>query len=224
MTVDEVVSKLKSESKEGVKNGWSILDTCGEETYGLNFSRVQSIAKKMKNDPCLADELYACENHDCKVLATYIDDAGSYSLDELNNRVKQLYLSPFAEKFCQQVMAKTPHAVHFIDAWANCEIGDYKCYAYFTLAEVARQKNNLSDEFYAKQLREIAVRFHEEPDAVKQAMQEAVLAIGCRDPKLQKQSFKVANAIGQVNLENGKTVNAAKQLGKKLSERKLVKS
>lgn len=224
MTVDEVVSKLKSESKEGVKNGWTIIDTCGEETFGLNFSRVQNVAKKMKNDPCLADELYASTNHDLKVLATYIDDARSYSLDELNSRVKQLYLSPFAEKFCHQVMAKSPHAVHFIDSWANCEIGDYRCYAYFTLAEVARQKNNLSDEFYAKQLREIAARFHEEPDTVKQAMQEAILAIGCRHPKLQKQSYKVAMAIGKVNLEDGKAIDAVRQLDKKLNVMKLVKS
>ena len=171
MTVDEVVSKLKSESTEGVKNGWSILDTRGEETYGLNFSKVQSIAKKIKNDPCLADELYASNNHDLKVLATCIDDASSYSLDELNNRVSQLYLSPFAEKFCQQVMAKSAHAVHFIDKWSNCEVGDFKCYAYFTLAEVAKNKNNLSDEFYARHLRDIAETIHAEPDTVKEAMQ-----------------------------------------------------
>lgn len=223
MTVDEVVSKLKSESKEGVKNGWSIIDTCGEETFGLNFSRVQNVAKNIQNDPCLADELYASTNHDCKVLATYIDDAGSYSLDELSSRVKQLYLSPFAEKFCHQVMAKTPHAVHFIDEWTNCEIGDYKCYAYFTLAEVARQKNNLSDEFYARHLREIAIRFHEEPDTVKQAMQEAILSIGCRDSKLKKQSYKIANAIGKVEMEDGKVSVPTRQLDKKLNVRKLMK-
>ncbi|NEN25818.1 hypothetical protein G3O08_20215 [Cryomorpha ignava] len=224
MTVDEVVSKLKSESKEGVKNGWSILDTCGEETFGLNFSRVQNVAKNIKNDPCLADELYASTNHDLKVLATYIDDGKSYSLDELNNRVKQLYLSPFAEKFCHHVMAKSPHAVHFIDEWTNCEIGDYKCYAYFTLAEVARQKNNLSDEFYARQLREIAARFHEEPDTVKQAMQEAILSIGCRDSKLKKQSYIVAGAIGKVSLEDGKVNDTTQKLEKKLNVRKLMKT
>src|SRR5690554_128360 len=224
MTVDEVVSKLKSESKEGVKNGWSIMDTCGEQTFGLNFSRVQNVAKKMKNDPCLADELYASNNHDLKVLATYIDDAGSYSLDELNKRVQQLYLSPFAEKFCHQVMAKTPHAVHFIDEWTNCDIGDYKCYAYYTLAEVARQKNNLSDEFYARHLRDIAERIHEEPDVVKQAMKQALLSIGCRDPKLKAKSYQVANAIGKIDFTCGKEVDAVEKLDKKLSVRKMVKS
>lgn len=224
MTVDEVVSKLKSESKEGVKNGWSILDTRGEETFGLNFSRVQNVAKSIKNDPCLADELYASSNHDLKVLATYIDDGGSYTRDELNKRATQLYLSPFAEKFCHQVMAKSPHAVHFIDEWSNCEIGDFKCYAYFTLAEVAKQKNNLSDEFYSRHLTEIARRIHLEPDTVKEAMQSALLSIGCRDKTLKNQSYKVANAIGKIDFEDGKAIDAVDKLDKKLNVRKMVKS
>ncbi len=224
MTVDEVVSKLKSESKEGVKNGWSILDTRGEETFGLNFTKVQNVAKSIKNDPCLADELYASSNHDLKVLATYIDDGGSYTRDELNKRVLQLYLSPFAEKFCHQVMAKSAHAVHFIDEWSNCEIGDFKCYAYFTLAEVAKQKNNLSSEFYSRHLTEIARRIHQEPDSVKEAMQSALLSIGCRDKKLKKQSYKVANDIGQIDFEDGKAIDAVDKLEKKLNVRKMVKS
>ena len=57
MTIDEVVNKLKSESKEGVRNGWSILDTQGEETFGLNFTKIQNVARTIKNDACLADEL-----------------------------------------------------------------------------------------------------------------------------------------------------------------------
>lgn len=224
MTVDEVVLKLKSESKEGVQNGWSILDTCGEETFGLNFTRVQNVARSIENDPCLADELYASSNHDLKVLATYIDDGSCYSRDELNQRANQLYLSPFAEKFCHQVMAKSPHAVHFIDEWSNCEVGDFKCYAYFTLAEVARRKNNLSDEFYARHLTDIANRIHSEPDTVKEAMQAALLSIGCRDNKLKKQSYKVANAIGKIDFEDGKAVDAVEKLEKKLNTRKMVKS
>lgn len=224
MTIDEVVIKLKSESKEGVRNGWSILDTQGEETFGLNFTKVQNVAKTIKNDPCLADELYASANHDLKVLATYIDDPSSYSRDDMNKRVEQLYISPFASKFCQEVMAKSAHAVHFIDEWSDCEIGDYKCYAYYTLAEVAKHKNNLSNEFYARHLRDISERIHEEPDVVKQAMKDALLSIGCRDPKLKAKSYEVANAIGKIDFTCGKEVDAVERLDKKLNVRKMVKS
>ena len=224
MTIDEVVIKLKSESKEGVRNGWSILDTQGEETFGLNFTKIQNVARTIKNDPCLADELYASTNHDLKVLATYIDDPSSYSRDDMNKRVEQLYVSPFASKFCQEVMAKSSHAVHFIDEWSHCEIGDFKCYAYYTLAEVAKQKNNLSSEFYARHLLMISEKIHEEPDLVKQAMKDALLSIGCRDPKLKAKSYKVANEIGKIDFTCGKEVDAVEKLDKKLSVRKMMKS
>ena len=223
MTVDEVASKLKSKSKE-VSNGWSVLDTHGEETFGLNFKKIKSVAKGMECDPCLADELYATSNHDLKVLATFIDDADSYTRDELKQRCEQLYLSPFAEVFCHQIMAKSPHAVHFIDMWSHCDLSDYRCYAYYTLAEVAKHKNNLSDEFYARHLKDIAERIHEEPDAVKEAMQEALISIGCRDSKLCRQTYDVANAIGKIDFNNGKEIDALTKLEKTLNVRKPVKS
>lgn len=216
MTVNEVLQKLKSESKDGVKNGWSLKDTQGEETFGLNFSRIKNVAKTIQSDPCLADELYASNNHDLKVLATLIDDPTSYSRDEMNKRIEQLYISPFASKFCKEVMAKSSHAVHFIDKWTQCEIGDYKCYAYYTLAEVARQENNLSVNFYARHLRKIAEEIHEEPDVVKAAMKEAIISIGARDPQLKEKSIKVAQEIGKINFNDGKQVDPLKKLDKKL--------
>lgn len=223
MTVDEVASKLKSKCKE-VSNGWSALDTHGEETFGLNFKKIQAVAKDIDKDACLADELYGTDNHDMKVLATYIDAPESYTRDELEQRAEQLYPSPFAEKFCHKIMARSPHAVHFSDLWSDSNDTAFKCYAYLTIAELARQKNNLADDFFARHLNEISSRIHSEPDEVKAAMQEALLSIGCRDSKLRKQGKKTATEIGKIDFNNGKAIDAVSKLEKKLHIRKPVKS
>lgn len=223
MTVDEVAKKLKSKCAEA-SNGWSVLDTQGEETYGLNFKIIQGVAKEMENDACFADELYATHNHDLKVLATYIDEPDSYTRDELQQRAEQLYPSPFAEKFCHKVIAKSPFAVHFIDLWSNSDDEDFKAYAYYTLAEVSKHKNKLADDFYARHLNEIANRIHSETDEVKAAMQEAFISIGCRDSKLRKKCFKSASEIGKIDFNNGTAVDAVTKLEKKLNVRKPVKS
>lgn len=223
MTVDEVADKLKARKSE-VSNGWSVIDTHGEDTFGLNFKAVKAVAKDLNKDACLADELYATHNHDLKVLATYIDDPESYTRDELQQRSSQLYPSPFAEKFCHKVVAKSPFAVHFIDLWSRSENPELRCYAYFTLAEVAKNKNKLADEFYARHLSEIANRIHNEPDDVKAAMQEAFLSIGCRDSKLRKKCYKTASEIGKIDFDNGTEIDTLNKLEKKLNVRKPVKS
>lgn len=219
MTFDEITRKLELLGREPVRNGWTAKDTMGDETYGLNISKIQKVAKLIDCDAILADELYASANHDLKVLATFIDQPQSYTKDELEKRSEQLYPSPFAEKFCRQVMARTDFAVHFIDKWTHCEHGDFRCYAYHTLAEIAKRKNNLADEFYVKYLEDIASKIHQEPDTVKDAMYNAMMSISCRDKKLRKKSFEVAQKIGNVSFEKGTKVAPAEAIdGKKKSE------
>jgi replicative superfamily II helicase len=211
MTADEVNDKLKSLRFNPVKNGWTHKDTHGDETYGLNFTKVQQLAREITNDPCLADELYASSNHDLKVLATFIDDPKSYTRDELEKRSAQLYPSPFSEKFCQNVLARTEHAVQFIDKWSRSQEPAMKIYAYDTLAEVAKNKNNLSPDFFGQYLELISSDLDNESEPVKVAMCKAFNAIGHRDEKLLLKCAHVTGH-GETKSETLKTLQRSKSL------------
>lgn len=195
MTVDEASAKLKSMNREGIKNGWSESDTQGEETYGLNYTAIQKASKEFEKDPFLADELYASNNHDLKVLAALIDDPESYTQDELQKRSDQLYLSPFGEKFCQKVMAKSPHAVHFVEKWTKSENSTQKCFGYLTLQELAKIKNNLADDFFSGHLEGIATRIPDASEDVRKCMISALSSIAKRNESLQKQSLQLLHDI-----------------------------
>ena len=222
MTVEEIDTILRSINREEVRNGWTIIDTKGEDTYGLNYSKVAEVAREIENDACLADELYATSNHDLKVLATCIDDPESYTKDELNKRSEQLYPSPFADKFCHQVIAKSQYAVHFIDEWSKSSDPEHRYYAYLILDELAKRKNNLSRDFFSRHVREIKENIHSEADEVKESMQMALLSIGCRDRSLKNESVKAAKEIGQIAFGNGDKVNTFLNLEKKLTKRKFA--
>lgn len=213
MTLEDVVYKLQKQREKAIRKGWTREMTHGDETYGLNFSAVKEVAEELRKDPALADEMYAGSNHDMKVLATYIDDPESYTRDELNKRSEQLYPSPFAEKFCRQVLANSDHAVHFIGEWINCESCDHRAYAYHTLAELAKKKNRLSDEFYAACLEGITEKIHREKPDVKEAMYAAMLAISKRDAHLNAKGKETAEKIGEIKLA-GKKVHPKKRLQK----------
>lgn len=208
MTLNEVAKKLESQRNETIRNGYTPADSCSDETYGLNFSKIKEVAKEIEHDAVLADELYASTNHDMKVLATLIDDPKSYTLDELTKRADQLYPSPFADKFCRQVLANTDHAVRFINKWLDCEDCNLQAYAYITLSEIARKQNNLSDDFFGKHLERIERSFASEPDDVQQAMQSAIHAIAQRTEKLRRKAIEASNILEQLQAEakpgNGK--------------------
>ncbi|MCA1764061.1 MAG: DNA alkylation repair protein [Cryomorphaceae bacterium] len=195
MTVDEVSAKLKSMNREGIKNGWSETDTQGEETYGLNYTAIQKASKEFDKDPFLADELYASNNHDLKVLAALIDDPESYTQDELKKRSEQLYISPFAEKFCQKVMAKSPHAVHFVEEWIKSDTSVRRCFGYLTLQELAKNKNNLADDFFSGHLEGISSRLPDASEEERKCMVSALSAIAKRNERLQKEGLDLLHDI-----------------------------
>jgi len=222
MTLDRLTSDLKNISTDEIKNGWSKKVTNGDDTFGLNISTVQKVAKRVHTDPVLADELYASDNHDLKVLGTYIDDPESYTLDQMSDRIEQVYPSPFSDKFCENVVAKSSHAVHFIDLWKKSKDKDKRCYAYSTLASVAKQKNSLGEDFFVDHINSISGCIKDEPRHVRKAMYKAMINIGCRDNFLKKASMAAARRVGLIRLSGKSSVDLLLKIQKAAETRKPV--
>ncbi len=222
MSAKEIASALEALKTEDIKNGWTHRVTNGDKTFGLNLSTVQRFSKDLKKDACLADELYSGNNHDLKVLATFIDDPDSYTQDELSARANQLYPSPFAEKFCEQIVAKSQFAVLFTDLWRNDPDNDKRCYAYYTLSAIAKQKNNLGVEFFIDHIKAIAKSIKKEPRKVRKAMYKALISIGCRDQFLRDQSMAAAQKVGLIRLDGSSSIDLLSQIKKTTEQRRPV--
>jgi hypothetical protein len=222
MTLDTLRKELKSVPTQEIKNGWSEKVTNGDETYGLNISSIQKIAKDLSVDPILADEIYGEDNHDLKVLATYLDDPEGYTLDEMSERIEQVYPSPFSNKFCENVVAKSSHAVHFIDDWKDSKDANKRNYAYTTLAALAKQKNNLGVDFFVGHLEFIAATIKNQPRHVRKAMYKAMINIGCRDNFLRESAKNAARRVGLLRLDGSSSVDLLMKIQKASENRKLV--
>ena len=222
MTLDELTNRLKTIPTNEIKNGWTKKITHGDETFGLNLTAINKEARKLDTDPILADELYASNNHDLKVLGTYVDNPYSYTLDEMSDRIEQVYPSPFSEKFCENVVAKSKHAVHFIDLWKGSKEDDKRCYAYTTLAYVAKQKNSLGEDFFVDHINSISGCIKDEPRHVRKAMYKAMINIGCRDNFLKDASMAAARRVGLIRLNGNSSVDLLVKIQKATASRKLV--
>jgi len=222
MTLDRLTTELKNIPTTNIKNGWTEKITKGDETYGLNISTIQKVTKQLDTDPALADELYAGNNHDLKVLGTFIDEPEGYTLDEMSDRVEQVYPSPFSEKFCENVVAKSKHAVHFIDVWKDSKEPDKRCFAYSTLASIAKQKNSLGEDFFIDHINAISGCIKDEPRHVRRAMYKAMINIGCRDNFLKEASMAAARRVGLVRLNGKSSVDLLLKIQKATETRKLV--
>ena len=222
MTLDRLTTELKNIRTDEIKNGWSEKITNGDKTFGLNISTVQKVSKQLDTDAVLADELYAGKNHDLKVLGTYIDDPESYTKDEMSDRIEQVYPSPFSDKFCENVVANSQYAVHFIDLWKKSKDADKRCYAYSTLASVAKQKNSLGEDFFIDHINSISGGIKDEPRHVRKAMYKAMINIGCRDNFLKEASMAAARRVGLIRLNGKSSVDLLLKVQKAAESRKPV--
>jgi len=202
MNIQEVEHMLKSIGKENVKRGWSLVDTKGDKTFGLDGKSIRDAAKEVPTDACLADELYGTSNHDLKFFATYIDDPGSYSRDEIIHRCEQLYASPFGESFCKRVLAKTPYAVECLEMWEDSGDSDQLSCIYYTLSALAIQKSNLDDEFFLKHLQKLEDQLPDQDEVVQESMSKALQAASNRNASLRKETEKIADALTKEDLSH----------------------
>jgi len=222
MTLDILTEELRSIPTTDIKNGWTQKVTNGDETFGLNISCIQKISKNLDMDAVLADEIYSSNNHDLKVLATYLDDPDAYTIDEMSERFKQIYPSPFSNKFCENVLAKSPLAVHFINCWKNSEDKNLKNFAYTTLASIAKQKNNLGVDFFVGYLNSISGCIKDEPRHVRKAMYKAMINIGCRDNFLRETCMVAAERVGLVRINGKSSIDLLLKIQKVSKSRKTV--
>lgn len=200
MNIQEVELMLRSIGKENVKRGWSLVDTKGDKTFGLDGKSIRDAAKEVPTDACLADELYGTKNHDLKFFATYIDDPETYSRDEIMKRCEQLYASPFGESFCKRILAKTPFAVECLEMWENSDDPDKTACIYYTLSALANQKNNLADEFFLKHLQKLEEQLPDQDQVVQESMSKALQAASNRNSALRKETEKIADSLTKEDL------------------------
>lgn len=197
MTIREVGRLLKESEGQRMPEGTKEGKISIEALSRLNREGIKDIAKTIRKDAILADELYACAGHDMKLLAALIDDPESYTLDEIEERSNQLYPTDIGDVFCKRVMAKSPHAVHFVNKWMDSRDASHRSFAYRTLEELAKKNVNLANGFFRAHLARIAKTIKTEPPLVQNAMASAAESICKRCPEVEHSCHKVMLSIRQ---------------------------
>jgi len=103
------------------------------------------------------------------------------------------------------VAAEAPSAKKLMEKWTSARNELVACAGWHTLASLARQENDLSDAYLKKYLEKIEARIHGSANWVRYAMNNALINVGVRNPKLEKLAIAAARRIGTVEVDHGET-------------------
>jgi 3-methyladenine DNA glycosylase AlkD len=176
----------------------------GKKMYGVSYANLGKLCRRIKVDHALARKLWASGNHDARILATMVADPAEAAGPLLEAWAKELdnyVLTDAVAALC----SKTDLARRQMQKWTRSRQEWLGRAGWHLLAGLAMRDQELPDEFFAPYLATIESDIHRRRNRVRDAMNNALIAIALRNGKLEKQATAAARRIGKIEVDHGET-------------------
>jgi len=203
MTIDEAMKELE---RAGTAQNRKVYARhgIGERMFGVSFAAVRALAKTIRVDHELARGLWATGNHDARVLATMVAEPERFDRRTLDRWSKDLDNYVITDAFAQLV-SRSELVREKMEAWTAGE-GEWVSRAgWRLLSYLALEHDDIADDLFEERLGVIEREIHARPNRTRDAMNGALIAIGLRNPSLEKKAVAAAKRIGKVDVDHGET-------------------
>lgn len=173
------------------------------EMFGVSYAHLGKLRKKIEVDQDLALELWSSGNHDARILATMVADAERMDDETLEQWVKDLDNYVLTDAF-SALAARTPLATKKMEKWTKSKQEWVGAAGWNILTQLAT-KGDVPDAACERYLETIETGIGKAKNRVRHSMNMALIAIGLRNPKLEKQAIAAAKHIGKVEVDHGET-------------------
>ena len=223
MDYSEVMAKLKTLGTEQNRKIYQ-RHGAGKKLFGVSFANLNRLKKQIKTNHEIAARLWATSNTDAQTLAALIADPAKMSKSDLDRWLKDIQYYMLIDVFVTNLVSKTSHAKSRMEKWAKSKDEWIGRAGWQLLAQLATKDNTLPDAFFEDYLKTIRKSIHGSKNRTKEAMNDALIAIGMRNGTLEKKALAVAADIGKIDVEHGetscKTPDAASYIKKAKKRRK----
>lgn len=203
LRVDDVMKELEAAGTAQNRKVYA-RHGAGGRMFGVSFTHLRAMAKKIGKDQLLAKGLWKTGNHDARLLATMIADPSAMTRSELEAWAKQIDTAMLADSFAG-LAAHTKHAIGLIAAWTASE-AEYLCRCgYSMISMMLRDGLEYGREQAEPVLSTIEREIHDVANRTREGMNSALIAIGTYIDDLRDDAIEVARRIGRVDVDHGET-------------------
>lgn len=206
MDIQTVLQELELLGSERTKKLY-MQQGAHEPLFGVATGAMKPIAKKIKTNQVLANELYATGNYDAMYLAGMIADTKAMSEVDFNRWMEGAYFYMISDFIVAVTLAETDFAQAVSDRWiaTGKELyvsAGYSCYCWLL---GNRKDEEFNREKLNAMLETVGKTIHSSPDRAKYAMNNFVLTVGVSYIPLHEKAAAVANTVGTMDVFRGKT-------------------
>jgi 3-methyladenine DNA glycosylase AlkD len=217
----------KSRDGRGIAH-WNKLDLGKLVSFGIGLTKLRKLAKQVGRDHALALRLWKSKVFDAKVLGALIDEPARMTRAQAEAQVKDVAFWMLAYVYCSGPLAKTAFARELAVDWMASKDAVRRRCGYLLLGQlvedVKAKDGTWTDDFLEGCIERIAKSIRREENFVKDAMNNALFALGRRNVRLNKKSLAAARSIGKVEVDYGPNSCEALDVVKHLTSERVQKS
>jgi 3-methyladenine DNA glycosylase AlkD len=204
MNYTEIIKQLKALGTERNRKNFQ-RHGAGDKVFGVSVANLSKLKKQIKTDHNLALKLWVSGNTDARILATMIANPARMKKSDLDRWLKDIRYYMLVDAFVAHLASKTPHAKSRVEKWSKSKDEWIGRAGWQLLAQLATMNNELPDTYFKEYVKTIRKSIHGSKNRTKEAMNNALIAIGMRNGTLEKIALAVAADIGKVDIDHGGT-------------------
>ncbi|RNB70853.1 DNA alkylation repair protein [Brevibacillus panacihumi] len=206
MNVETVMQELEALGKERTKKIY-VSNGAHEPLFGVATGQMKPIAKKIKINQPLAEQLYATGNYDAMYFAGIIADPKAMTAADFERWMDAAYFYMLSDYVVAVTLAETDIAQEVADRWiASGEelrmSAGWSCYCWLL---GNRPDSEFSEDKIAGMLDLVERTIHDAPERAKYAMNQFIYTVGVSYLPLHDKAVETAKAVGPVEVKRDKT-------------------
>jgi len=200
-----VMQELEALGKERTKKTY-LRNGAREPLFGVATGAMKPMAKKIKKNQPLAEQLYATGNYDAMYFAGIIADPNSMTEADFERWIDVAYFYMLSDYVVAVTLAETDIAQEVADKWlASGEelkmSAGWSCYCWLL---GNRPDTEFSASKIADMLDQVKNTIHESPDRTKSAMNNFIFTVAISFLPQHEKAVETAKDVGAVEIKRDK--------------------
>ncbi|MFC5704123.1 DNA alkylation repair protein [Cohnella faecalis] len=209
MNLETVMQELEALGKERTKKIY-VSNGAHEPLFGTATGEMKPIAKKIKLNQPLAEQLYATGNYDAMYFAGVIADPKAMTEADFERWIDAAYFFMLSDYVVAVTLAETDIAQKVADQWiASGEelrmSAGWSCYCWLL---GSRPDSEFSESKLADLLERVKNTIHSSPERTKYAMNNFIYTVATSYSPLHDQAVATAKTVGPVEVKKDKKKNS----------------
>jgi hypothetical protein len=203
MTLADVMKALEGAGTEQTRKTYA-RHGATEPMFGVQFSFLAGLVKRIRVDHDLARALWTTGNFDARNLAMKLADPAKLTDRDLDGWARDMTVRMCCG-YISMLAQEGGRGVATAERWLASADALLEGAGWGLVGQLAGREAGVPDAWFARRLDELERTIHTAPNAHRDAMNTTLILIGGRSPALRAAALAAAKRIGTVVVDQGDT-------------------